>query len=40
MLEDDIKCCFNIIVSTTTFSYESKTNGDRSVLDHGLFSDK
>ena len=39
MLEDDIKCYFNSIVSTTTFSYESKINGDRSLLDHFLVSD-
>ena len=24
ILEDDMKCCFNSIVSTTTFSYENK----------------
>ena len=34
-----MKCCFNSIVSTTTFSYESKINGDRSLLDHFLVSD-
>ena len=39
MLEDDMKCCFNSIVNTTTFSYESKINGDRSLLDHFLGSD-
>ena len=39
MLEDDMKCCFNSIVSNTTFSYESKINGDRSLLDHFLVSD-
>ena len=39
MLEDAIKCYFNSIVSTTTFSYESKINGDRSLLDHFLVSD-
>ena len=38
-LEDDMKCCFNCIVNTTTFSYESKINGDRSLLDHFLVSD-
>ena len=36
MLEDDMKCCFNSIVRNTTFSYESKINGDRSLLDHFL----
>ena len=40
MLEDDMKCCFNSIVNTnvTSFSYESKINGDRSLLDHFLVS--
>ena len=28
-----------VFVSTTTFSYESKINGDRSLLDHFLVSD-
>ena len=39
MLKDDMKCCFNSVVSTTTFSYESKINGARSLLDHFLVSD-
>ena len=34
MLEDDMKCCFNSIVNTTTFSSESKINGHRSLLDN------
>ena len=34
MSEDDMKCCFNSIVNTTTFSYEGKINGDRSLLDN------
>ena len=34
MLEDDMICCFNSMVNTTTFSYESKINGHRSLLDN------